>query len=170
MCMQGFRRISPSTIFGQFSVSFLNWHCHLTLSKHWPACASLFVIRNSLIHPGSELITSEELRYENNSQALWFLPAVCNTETYQIHTFIQAAPDSFFHWDISISLLFELGCVLEIQEAVSLPECDWSSGALSGRTGSSVVGVHRRVSEGCVTRVIPLGVCCGGSALCTVSR
>lgn len=49
--------------------------------------------------------------------------------------------------------------VLEIQEALSLPACDWSQGARSGWTGSSVVGVHCRVSEGCVIRIILLGVC-----------
>lgn len=40
-----------------------------------------------------------------------------------------------------------------------MPVFDWCTGARSGWTGSSAVGVHKRVLKGWGIRLIPLGAC-----------
>lgn len=62
--------------------------------------------------------------------------------------------------DVPISLLYEYSCVLKIQEVLLMPVCDWYTGARSGWTGSSVVGVHCRVFEGVGHQTNPSGCVC----------
>lgn len=124
------------------------WTSCTIVSSDWPACHKLS-FKNTPRHAGLKLTTCKQPRVESNGQPLVVSVQPCTNQTRE-KKICKAFSFRCIFAEQLISLLFlsytslsvslsEYSCVVEIQEVMVY---DWSPGARSGWTGSSVVGVH----------------------------